>query len=106
MLGDVQLNLRTVQEPTIKGAKYHPRLSESDRRGLVLGTFGSAVARKPVRERPSFPLGWQDEGVAVPPPRFFRSMLLCSELCGFCVGAPDDFLGRQWRRITNRPRQN
>ena len=30
----------------MKGAKHHPRLSGSDRRGLVLGTFGSAVTRK------------------------------------------------------------
>ena len=70
------MNFWNVQEPTIKGVKHHPRLSDSDRRGLVLDTFGSAVARIPVHERPSFPLGWQDEGVAVLQPsaaHFFRS---------------------------------
>ena len=43
ILEGVQMNLGNVPEPTIKGPKHHPRLSESDRRGLVLGTFGSAV---------------------------------------------------------------
>ena len=61
----VQMNFWNAQEPTIKGVNHHPRLSDSDRRGLVLDTFGSAVARIPVHERPTFSSGWQGEGVAI-----------------------------------------